>query len=112
MPVFYYKSRLYSWQIQDGHKFGGWFTHLGQHKTSIFSTLCHRRETQLQLERLKHLSSEDAHRRSIITHTVDSYWIPSQNKTKSKSNLKSLPNVQFFILQKAITHGKLSEVTW
>ena len=35
---------------------GECFTRLGLHKTSIFSSLCHSRETQLQLE---HLCSED-----------------------------------------------------
>ena len=34
-----------------------------------------------QLERLR---SEDTPRRLMITNTVESYWIPSQKKTKSK----------------------------
>ena len=36
---------------------------------------------QSQLERLR---SEDTPRRLMITHTIESYWIPSQKKTKSK----------------------------
>ena len=38
----------------------------------------------IQLEKLEHLHSEDTHGRLIITHTIKSYWIPSQKKTKSK----------------------------
>ena len=38
----------------------------------------------LKLEKLKRLRSEDTSRRLMITHTIDSYWIPSQKKTKSK----------------------------
>ena len=39
---------------------------------------------QKQLEQLKRLRSEDTPRRLMITHTIESYWIPSQKKTKSK----------------------------
>ena len=34
-----------------------------------------------QLERLR---SEDTPHRLMITHIIESYWIPSQTKTKSK----------------------------
>ena len=37
-----------------------------------------------QLEQLERLRSEDTPRRLTITHTIESYWIPSQKKTKSK----------------------------
>ena len=37
-----------------------------------------------KLEQLDPLRSEDTLRRLMITHTIDSYWIPSQKKTKSK----------------------------
>ena len=37
-----------------------------------------------KLERLERLRSEDTPRRLMITHTIESYWIPSQKKTKSK----------------------------
>ena len=37
-----------------------------------------------QLEQLERLRSEDTPRRLMITHTIESYWIPSQKKTKSK----------------------------
>ena len=39
---------------------------------------------QTELEQLECLRSEDTPRRLMITHTVKSYWIPSQQKTKSK----------------------------
>ena len=35
-----------------------------------------------KLEQLKCLRSEDTTRRLMITHTIESYWIPSQKKTK------------------------------
>ena len=36
------------------------------------------------LEQLERLRSEDTPRRLMITHTIESYWIPSQKMTKSK----------------------------
>ena len=40
--------------------------------------------TELKLEQLERLSSEDTPRRLMIIHTIESYWVPSQMKTKSK----------------------------
>ena len=40
--------------------------------------------TKLELEQLERLRSEDTPRRLMITHTIESYRIPSQKKTKSK----------------------------
>ena len=37
-----------------------------------------------KLEQLERLRSEDTPHRLMITHTIKSYWIPSQKKTKSK----------------------------
>ena len=37
---------------------------------------------QTQLEQLERLRSEDTPRRLMITHTIESCWIPSQNKVK------------------------------
>ena len=37
-----------------------------------------------KLEQLERLRSEDTPRRLMITRTIESYWIPSQKKTKSK----------------------------
>ena len=39
---------------------------------------------KIKLEQLECLRSEDTPRRLMITHTIESYWIPSQKKTKSK----------------------------
>ena len=36
---------------------------------------------QFKLEQLERLRSEDTPRRLMITHTIESYWIPSQKKT-------------------------------
>ena len=41
-------------------------------------------ELKLKLEQLERLCSEDTPHRLMITHTIESYWIPSQEKTKSK----------------------------
>ena len=38
---------------------------------------CYQLQEKLELERLR---SEDTHRRLMITHTIESCWIPSQNK--------------------------------
>ena len=51
----------------------------------------------LKLEKLERLRSEDTPRRLMITHTIESYWIPSQKKTKSKLQiLKKSPQFQIF----------------
>ena len=39
---------------------------------------------QIQLEQVEPLRSEDTPRHLMITHAIESYWIPSQKKTKSK----------------------------
>ena len=39
---------------------------------------------KIKLEQLERLRSEDSPRRLMITHTIESYWIPSEKKTKSK----------------------------
>ena len=41
-------------------------------------------DNTFKLEQLERLHSEDTPRRLMITHTIESYWIPSQKKTKSK----------------------------
>ena len=37
-----------------------------------------------KLEQLERLRSGDTPHRLMITHTIESYWIPSQKKTMSK----------------------------
>ena len=52
-----------------------------------------------KLEQLERLRSEDTPRRLKITHTIESYWIPSQ-KSKLQiykvTNLKNSPKFQIF----------------
>ena len=55
VPVVFHSSRFHRYNIF--RNLGGWLTRLRQHKTSIFSLFC--RETQLQLEQLGCLDSED-----------------------------------------------------
>ena len=46
--------------------------------------LAARHSHSTKLEQLERLRSEDTPHRLMITHTIESYWIPSQKKTKSK----------------------------
>ena len=39
---------------------------------------------KFQLEQLERLRSEDTPHHLMITHTIESYWIPREKKTKSK----------------------------
>ena len=41
-------------------------------------------QNQTQLEKLERLRSEDTRRRPMITNTIESHWIPNQNRIKSK----------------------------
>ena len=45
-----------------------------------------------------------------ITHTTDSYWIPSPNKTVKVTNLKNLPKLQIFEIWKNFLCNTPSEV--
>ena len=68
---------------------------------------------QTKLEQLERLRSEDTPRRLMITHTIESYWIPSQKKTKSKSQIKkNRQNFKFLNFEMGITRDTLSEVAW
>ena len=52
--------------------------------------------SQGQLEQLERLCSEDTPRRLMITHTIGSYWIPSQEEDKVKvTNSKNLPKFHY-----------------
>ena len=42
-------------------------------------------QNQLQLEQLERLRSEDTPRRLMITHTFETYWIPSQKNNRSRT---------------------------
>ena len=41
--------------------------------------------TQTKLEQLERLRSEDTPRRLMITHTIESYWIPSKKNNRSRT---------------------------
>ena len=43
------------------------------------------RQMWLKLEQLERLRSEDTPRRLMITHTIGSYWIPSQQNNRSRT---------------------------
>ena len=65
------------------------------------------------LEQLERLRSEDTPSCLMITHTIESYWIPSQKKTKSKLQiLKIRQNFKFFNFETGITRDTPSEVAW
>ena len=64
----------------------------------------------VKLEQLERLRSEDTPRRLMITHTIESYWIPSQKKTKSKLQIKK--NRQNLNFETGITRDTPSEVAW
>ena len=49
------------------------------HVTTAYSGIRHQ---QMKLEQLERLRSEDTPRRLMITHTIESCWIPSQNKVE------------------------------
>ena len=66
-----------------------------------------------KLEQLERLRSEDTPWRLMITHTIESYWIPSQKKTKSKLQiLKIRQNFKYFNFETGITRNTPSEVVW
>ena len=67
----------------------------------------------IKLEQLEHLRSEDTLRRLMITHTIKSYWIPSQKKTKLKLQiLRIRQNFKFLNFETNITSDTPSEVAW
>ena len=66
-----------------------------------------------KLEQLERLRSEDTPRRLMITHTIESYWITSQKKTKSKLQIKKIrQNYEFLNFETGITRNTPSEVAW
>ena len=74
----------------------------------IFFQIKSHKHSQSLLEQLERLRSEDTPRRLMITHTIESYWIPSQKMTKSK--LQILKIHQNF--ETDITRDTPSEVAW
>ena len=57
---------------------------LSESLSYLYRTRVKIKTLQNKLEQLERLRSEDTPRRLMITHTIESYWIPSQKKTKSK----------------------------
>ena len=65
---------------------------------------------QIELERLH---TEDTPSSLMITHNIESYWIPSQKKTKSKLQiLKICQNFKLLNCETVITRDTPSEVAW
>ena len=50
-------------------------------------------EAEYQLEQLEHLRSEDTPRRLMITHTIESYWIPSQKRQSQSYKFKEFVKI-------------------
>ena len=66
-----------------------------------------------KLEQLERLRFEDTGRRLMITHIIESYWILSQKKTKSKLQiLRICQNFNFFNFDTNFTCDTPSEVAW
>ena len=68
--------------------------------------------TQTPLEQLERLRSEDTPRRLMITHTIESYWIPSQKMTKSKLQILKIRQNFNLNFETGITRDTPSEVAW
>ena len=65
----------------------------------------------MRLEQLERLRSEDTPCRLMITHIIESYWIPSQKKTKSKLQvLRICQNCKSFNCETNFTRDTPSEV--
>ena len=66
-----------------------------------------------QTEHLERLRSEDTPSHLMITHTIESYSIPSQKKTKSNLQILTIcQNFKFFIFERNMTRDTPSEVAW
>ena len=64
---------------------------------------------KIKLQQLEHLRSEDTPRRLMITHTIESYWIPSQKKLQKSYKFKKF---KFLNFETGITRNTPSEVAW
>ena len=69
----------------------------------------------LKLEQLERLHSDDAPPPPppppMITHNIESYWIPSQKKAKSKLQILRIRQ-NFLNIETNITRDTPSEVAW
>ena len=76
-------------------------------------TAMHQTKEQGKLEQLERLCSEDTPRHPMITHTIPSYWIPRQNKTKSKIQIKRIcQKFKFSNFEINFTRDTPSGVAW
>ena len=62
-------------KLAAGYMYASWQTSL----QIIWESECSDWKIRLKLEQLERLRSEDTPRRLMITHTIESCWIPSQN---------------------------------
>ena len=80
-------------------------------KTSLCIHQDFNRLNSKKLEQLERLRSEDTPCRLMITHTIESYWIPSQMKTKWNLQISRIrQNFKFLKLETNITRDTPSEV--
>ena len=84
--------------------------------TTMHTILCKPQHTGklvlMKLEQLERLRSEDTRRCLMITHTIESYCIPSQKKTKSKLQyLRICQNLKFLNFETNFTPDT-PEVAW
>ena len=50
-----------------------------------------------ELEQLERLRSDDTPRRLMITHTIESYWIPSQKRQSQRYKFKEFAKISHFL---------------
>ena len=62
----------------------------------------------LQLDQLECLRPDDTPCHLMITHTIESYWIPSQKKTKSKLQIYRINQIFLKFLNKHYTRHTIS----
>ena len=85
-----------------------WFaTHKTNWSTCLTKSLQMCSSYQTQLDQLERLRPEDTRaRRLMITHTIESYWIPSQKKTKSTLHMfKEFAKISNFSILKQSLHA-------
>ena len=112
VPVFYHKWRLYSWLTQQFFKSMGMFHPLGTAHNFNIQFVVSLPWNTITTRITKTPVFWGYPRRPIINHTIDLYWIPSQDKTNSTLQiLKNLPKV-FFNFANKNTHDTPSEIAW
>ena len=73
--------------------------------TIFAKSVCDTFSNNMKLEQLECLRSEDTPCCLMFTHTIESCWIPSQKKTKSKLQiLKKIAQISNFLIFKQALH--------